>query len=304
MPTFTRVLCPVDLSETSGHAVSLAAALTATPPCQLTVRSPCMCRCSCPCRCCQCRATGSRLASSTALSRMSGRSPRPPGVGRECPWSWMWAGPTSNPEAGRRGHGRRDRDGHPRRRWVLTPRPVGWVTEKVLRQAPCPVLAVPPGARASSAVPFRQVVCAVDFSDWSVAALDLAASLAHETGATLTAVHAIEWPWREPPAPTLTDLPPEQAAALLRVSAGSTSERAVARLRDVVRDVVAGRCETSTGIVHGKSHIELVRVASARQADLIVMGVHGRSAIDLAVFGSTTNQVVRHATCPVLIVRR
>ena len=98
-------------------------------------------------------------------------------------------------------------------------------------------------------------------------------------------------------------LPPEQAAALLEFRR-YTSERAVARLRDVVRDVVAGRCETSTEIVHGKSHIELVRVASARQADLIVMGVHGRSAIDLAVFGSTTNQVVRHATCPVLIVRR
>jgi len=180
---------------------------------------------------------------------------------------------------------------------------LGSVTEKVLRQAPCPVLAVPPGARASSAVPFRQVVCAVDFSDWSVAALDLAASLAHETGAGLTAVHTIEWPWREPPPPTLTDLPPEQAAALLEFRR-YTSERAASRLRDVVRDAVAGRCGAATEIAHGKPHVELVRVASARQADLIVIGVHGRSALDLAVFGSTTNQVIRHATCPVLIVRR
>jgi nucleotide-binding universal stress UspA family protein len=40
------------------------------------------------------------------------------------------------------------------------------------------------------------------------------------------------------------------------------------------------------------------------QADLIVLGVHGRRAIDILLLGSTTNQVVRHATCPVLTLRR
>jgi nucleotide-binding universal stress UspA family protein len=34
-----------------------------------------------------------------------------------------------------------------------------------------------------------------------------------------------------------------------------------------------------------------------------VMGVHGRNALDLMLFGSTTNQVVRRATCPVLTLR-
>ena len=38
-------------------------------------------------------------------------------------------------------------------------------------------------------------------------------------------------------------------------------------------------------------------------ADLIVKGVHGRNVVDLALFGSTTNQVVRGASCPVLTVR-
>ena len=37
--------------------------------------------------------------------------------------------------------------------------------------------------------------------------------------------------------------------------------------------------------------------------DVIVMGVHGRGAVDLLVFGSTTHHVIRGATCPVLIVR-
>jgi len=54
---------------------------------------------------------------------------------------------------------------------------------------------------------------------------------------------------------------------------------------------------------HGKSHVEILRCASDMGADLIVMGVHGRKQIDLELFGSTTNQVVRQATCPVLTLR-
>ena len=50
-------------------------------------------------------------------------------------------------------------------------------------------------------------------------------------------------------------------------------------------------------------HIEILR-AAATGFDLIVMGVHGRNALDMMVFGSTTNHVVRQATCPVLTIRR
>jgi nucleotide-binding universal stress UspA family protein len=45
-------------------------------------------------------------------------------------------------------------------------------------------------------------------------------------------------------------------------------------------------------------------VAAEENVDLIVLGVHGRRMIDLAMFGSTTNQVVRRATCPVVTLRR
>jgi nucleotide-binding universal stress UspA family protein len=45
-------------------------------------------------------------------------------------------------------------------------------------------------------------------------------------------------------------------------------------------------------------------VAAERDADLIVMGVQGRTAIDLMVFGSTTHEVIRNAPCPVLTIRR
>jgi len=57
-------------------------------------------------------------------------------------------------------------------------------------------------------------------------------------------------------------------------------------------------------IRHGKPYAEILRLAAEETVDLIVMGVHGRNVIDLTLFGSTTNQVVRLATCPVLTLRR
>jgi nucleotide-binding universal stress UspA family protein len=47
----------------------------------------------------------------------------------------------------------------------------------------------------------------------------------------------------------------------------------------------------------------VAHAARDAQSDLLVPGVRGRGAVDIAFFGSTTNQVVRHATCPVLTAR-
>ena len=52
----------------------------------------------------------------------------------------------------------------------------------------------------------------------------------------------------------------------------------------------------------GRPHDEILRLAGQEHAGLIVMGVRGRSAVDMTIFGSVTRQVVRRATCPVLTV--
>lgn len=179
---------------------------------------------------------------------------------------------------------------------------LGSVAEKVLRKATCPVLTVPPHVRATSNLPFRRVLCAVDFSDWSLSALKLAESFAIESGAALTALHVIEWPWHEPPAPALSDLPADQAKALSEFRRYLCAS-ATARLEAIVSDTVAQRCGATVRIAHGKPYMEILRTARDEQADLIALGVHGRTRLDLAVFGSTTNQVVRQATCPVLTLR-
>ena len=78
-------------------------------------------------------------------------------------------------------------------------------------------------------------------------------------------------------------------------------------LRRRVEEAVAGAtefCTVESVMTHGKPWREVLRVAAERQSDLIVMGVQGRGAVDLLFFGSTTQHVVREASCPVLTLRR
>jgi nucleotide-binding universal stress UspA family protein len=57
-----------------------------------------------------------------------------------------------------------------------------------------------------------------------------------------------------------------------------------------------------TAVREGAAYREILKVAAVQSVDLIVMGVQGRGALDLVIFGSNTARVARAATCPVLIV--
>ena len=177
---------------------------------------------------------------------------------------------------------------------------LGSVAEKVLRKAGCAVLTVPPHA-GGSALPFKRILCAVDFSAWSLRAFELAQSLARESGAALTALSVIEWPWQEPPAPVFAELPAEQAAALGEYRR-YVEDAALQRLTSLVAEA-AGGIVAEPRIAHGKPAAQILQAATDLSADLIVIGVHGRNALDLRVFGSTSNHVVRQAACPVLTLR-
>ena len=77
-------------------------------------------------------------------------------------------------------------------------------------------------------------------------------------------------------------------------------------LRQRLREQVASAsefCSVNSSITHGKPWREILRIAAERHSDLIVMGVQGRGAADLVLFGSTTQHVVREASCPVLTLR-
>jgi nucleotide-binding universal stress UspA family protein len=170
---------------------------------------------------------------------------------------------------------------------------LGSVAEKVLRKAACPVLTVPHHARTTSRMPFKRLLCPVDFSESSLAALEFAFSLAQEGDAELTILHVFDAGEE-----SLTDRPinvPEYRRQL--------EHDLTVKLDALVPDSVRSWCRPLTRTAHGKAYREILGIATEENCDLIVMGVHGRNALDLMLFGSTTNQVVRRATCPVLTLR-
>ena len=180
---------------------------------------------------------------------------------------------------------------------------LGSVTERVLRRAGCPVLTVPPRAHATSRLPFRRLLCAVDFSDASVAAAQFAASLALEFDAVLTLLHVLEWPWNEPPPPDFANLPAPQGAALAEWRRYRET-LASSELEALVPAAARGATAPTARLRHGKPYVQILEVAAEEGSDLLVVGVHGRNPVDMSLFGSTANQIVRRATCPVLTLRR
>jgi nucleotide-binding universal stress UspA family protein len=174
---------------------------------------------------------------------------------------------------------------------------LGSVTEKVVRKAPAPVLTVPPAERAVSAEAiFRRILCPVDFSDASMRALEYALSMAQEADAHVILLHVLE-----------SSLDSAQAleASHFTVPEYERHRRdaAAEQLRQVLPADAREWCTPEEIVTAGTPHREILRVAEEQAAELIVMGVHGRGAVDLALFGSTTNQVIRAAECPVLTLR-
>ena len=175
---------------------------------------------------------------------------------------------------------------------------LGSVAEKVLRKANCPVLTVP--RQLPDAVPagplFTRIVCAVDFSDCSMQALKYALSLAQEAGGYLTVLHAL--------APELVDpLGVDDEHVSLAALLVQREQQARQLLDKALPQHAVKTGKVESILVHGKAWREILRVASDRQAELIVIGVQGRGAADLLFFGSTAHHVVRQAHCPVLTLR-
>lgn len=169
---------------------------------------------------------------------------------------------------------------------------LGSVAETVLRKARCPVLAVPPHAPADALNPesIRHVLCALDFSPHSINALPQALRWAAQSGARVTAIHVVEI------SPELATPPlPEFEAYRDRVVSDARRH-----LADAVREADSP-APIEQRLAVGRPAAEILRYATDHEVDLIVMGVRGRSQIDIAFFGSTANKVVRQAACPILI---
>lgn len=172
---------------------------------------------------------------------------------------------------------------------------LGSVTEKLLRTAPCAVLTVPHTAvgRGVEAIQWRRILCAHDGSAASKAGVDYAATLALRAAAQLTLVAVVET------VPHDGDFTGPAFAAFREARQAHAEEALDTALPPETR----ARCRTEDRVVYGKPGEQILAVAQQLQPDLIVVGIQGRNALDLMIFGSTANHVVRQAEHPVLTVR-
>jgi nucleotide-binding universal stress UspA family protein len=143
--------------------------------------------------------------------------------------------------------------------------------------------------------PPRRILCPTDFSELATFALRYAAEVARCSNAQLLVMYAD--PFLPPPHFTA-----EQIEEVLRAL-----ERAKAAARryltEYVRTVVGAERDVESLLVEDTPARAILETARARDADLIVMGTHGRSGLSRIMLGSVTERVLRESDRPVLAVR-
>lgn len=181
---------------------------------------------------------------------------------------------------------------------------LGSVTEAVLHQASCPVLSVAPPDAGRTVTAYRRVLCPLDLGPGSEETVRQAAALAGDGEARLVLLHVLEG------RPDLEALrrPTTAQGAALAVQAERTWSGLEAAARERLRALAVawggafGSVETLVA-ASGHPWREVVQLAQRVGPDLVVMGSRAEG-LEALVFGSTANQVVRHAPCPVITVRR
>jgi len=168
---------------------------------------------------------------------------------------------------------------------------LGSATDRVMREALCPLLAVcqPPHDAVAAGEGRHYVHClnriliCTDFSESSDRALQYAISVAEEYGAELTVMHVVEGA-------------PDQAK---REEVIATAKQRFERLVPTEKRTTI---KTKILVLFGKPYQRIVEYAREAEIDLVTMGVRGAGALDRAIFGSTTYRVIQLGPCPVLAV--
>ena len=145
----------------------------------------------------------------------------------------------------------------------------------------------------------RRILCPLDFSRFSRHAFEQAVTLAREFGADISAVHV----YAVAPAGIVV---PAAGPVVADPIALSPAVRAslTANVREVMQEVDAAGVTVNTDVIEGDPVGAILDRATAWDADLIVMGTHGRTGLERLVVGSVTEKVLRKASCPVLTVPR
>ena len=143
------------------------------------------------------------------------------------------------------------------------------------------------------------ILVAVDFSDDSLAALDVAADMAGDPATKLVLAHVY---WPQPVAPPLAVPSFEQVQAEIEREMNSAVRDKLAELR---RLRLPSANDVKLEILPHRSPAQAICECAQRLgADLVVVGTRGLTGLAHLLIGSVAEKIVRHAPCNVLVARK
>jgi len=143
----------------------------------------------------------------------------------------------------------------------------------------------------------KRILFATDFSENSHWALKYALSFAQKYDAKLFILHIIQQP--SYPLGMYAEISFDAMDKFNRNLSGVTEKE----MQELCQNDLGDFKNYEAIILTGTPFLEIIRTAKEKEADLIVVGTHGRTGLDHVLFGSTAEKVVRKASCPVVSVR-
>jgi nucleotide-binding universal stress UspA family protein len=162
---------------------------------------------------------------------------------------------------------------------------VGNVTARVIGHTLRDVLVVPRGAT----VGWKKIVLATDGSRFSTAAAERAITLAKSYGGELKVISIVDVP---------TEFYAEAPQAV-----EDMVKKATGYVNDVKKQATEAGVKTETFVAEAEAYEAIINLAKEQNAEMIVMGSHGRTGLKRLLMGSVTEKVISHAPCPVLVIK-
>jgi universal stress protein A len=135
----------------------------------------------------------------------------------------------------------------------------------------------------------------IDFSDHSKKALQYAIPFAEQFSASIDLLYVVE------PAIYPADFSFGQVG--FPAVEDELRQRGAEELEGLIEREIGKRVGARSSVRTGKAAYEIEQYAREEAIDLIIIATHGHSGMEHVLFGSTAEKVVRHAPCPVLVVR-
>ena len=148
-------------------------------------------------------------------------------------------------------------------------------------------------------LPIKNLLCPTDFSEPSYEALKAADELATHFGAALHIINVV-------PLVPIVEAPIGVESASFNVASyqQELEGQAEKSLKNLSEQKVSKALKVTTEVLIGNAAGEVIRYAAEKGCDMIVIATHGLSGWRRFISGSTTEQIVRQASCPVLTIRK